>query len=142
MSAGTRVRGNDRGSAAVEVVLVTPLLMIVLLVVVGLGRLVDVRLSVVDAAHQAARAASLARTEATAHADARRATQSALGTVNGACAKPHVTLTTDALTPGASTSARVVCTVAMADLVFAGFPGAIAVQASADSPIDVFRSAP
>ncbi|MEU8352452.1 TadE/TadG family type IV pilus assembly protein [Streptomyces sp. NPDC048845] len=50
-------KDRQRGSAAVELVLVTPLLVLLLLVVVALGLLVDARLVVTDAAHQAARAA-------------------------------------------------------------------------------------
>ncbi|MFZ3555835.1 TadE/TadG family type IV pilus assembly protein [Streptomyces sp. BH055] len=142
MSTGAATRGSDRGSAAVELVLVTPLLVTVLLVVVGLGRLADVRLTVVDAAHQAARAASLARTDAQARTEAQSATQGALGSAESPCSRPSVTLAAAGLTPGASTSATVVCTVSMGDLVLAGFPGSVTVRASADSPIDVYRGLP
>ncbi|MDG4864414.1 TadE/TadG family type IV pilus assembly protein, partial [Streptomyces sp. T-3] len=61
-----------------ELVLLTPLLVLILLIVVGLGRLADARLRVNDAAHQAARSASLARTDAAAQTGARASATAAL----------------------------------------------------------------
>ncbi|WP_433214689.1 TadE/TadG family type IV pilus assembly protein [Microtetraspora malaysiensis] len=70
---------TDKGSATAELVLLTPLLMLVALFAVATGRLVAARLEVNDAAHQAARAASIARTPSAADAAARSAVESALG---------------------------------------------------------------
>ncbi|MGO4748315.1 TadE/TadG family type IV pilus assembly protein [Streptomyces sp. 2MCAF27] len=125
-----------------EFVLVTPLLMLVLLTVVALGRLADARLVVADAAHQAARAASLARTEAQARAAARRSTDAALGQAGAACSHPKVALTTNGLRPGGVVTAKVTCTVELRDLTHAGMPGRITLHATAFSPVDVHRSAP
>ncbi|WP_435208512.1 TadE family protein [Streptomyces sp. bgisy034] len=132
----------DRGSAAVELVLVTPLLIMVLLTVVALGRLADARLVVADAAHQAARAASLARTETRARSDAQRAARDALHAERSACAHPRVTVDTGSLTPGASTSATVTCTADLRDLAIIPMPGSMTVAETAHSPVDRFRSAP
>ncbi|MFE7277494.1 TadE family protein [Streptomyces sp. NPDC057623] len=132
----------DRGSAAVELVLVTPLLIMVLLTVVALGRLADARLVVADAAHQAARAASLARTETRARSDAQRAARDALHAAHSACAHPKVMVDTGSLTPGASTSAIVTCTADLRDLTIIPMPGSVTVAETAHSPVDRFRSAP
>ncbi|MZG16606.1 pilus assembly protein TadE [Streptomyces sp. SID5914] len=133
---------DDRGSAAVELVLVTPLLVLVLLFVVALGRLSDARLLVADATHQAARAASLARTEPQARADAQRAAQAALHAAHSACTHPHVRVDAGGLTPGASTSATVTCTVDLEQLTRIGMPGSVTVAGTAHSPVDRHRSAP
>ncbi|MBT2418062.1 pilus assembly protein [Streptomyces sp. ISL-22] len=133
---------GDRGSASVELVLVTPLLVMVLLTVVALGRLADARLVVADAAHQAARAASLARTETRARSDAQRAARDALHAARRACAYPKVAVDAGSLTPGASTAATVTCTADLRDLTIIPMPGSVTVTGTAHSPVDRFRSAP
>lgn len=133
-------RVADRGSTAVEFVLVTPLLMLVLLTVVALGRLADARLVVADVAHQAARAASLARTETQARAAARRSTHAALDQAGAACTRPKVALNTNGLRPGGVVTAKITCTVELRDLTHAGMPGRITLHGTAFSPVDVHRS--
>ncbi len=133
---------SDRGSAAVELVLVTPLLVMLLLVVVAFGRLADARLIVADAAHQAARAASLARTEQDARAEAERAARTALGAAGKACGRPHVQVSTAGLRPGASVTARVTCTTALGDLTLTRMPGQMTIEGEALSVIDTYRSSP
>ncbi|MEU5930612.1 TadE/TadG family type IV pilus assembly protein [Streptomyces antimycoticus] len=132
----------DRGSAAVELVLVTPLLLLVLMTVVALGRLADARLVVADTAHQAARAASLARTEAAARTGARSTAQAALHHAGAGCSHPTVALITSGLQPGGSVTAKVTCTVALHHLTHTGMPGRVTVSGTASSPVDVHRSAP
>ncbi|MEV0112551.1 TadE/TadG family type IV pilus assembly protein [Streptomyces sp. NPDC050844] len=133
---------DDRGSASVELVLVTPLLVLLMLVVVALGRLVDARLVVADAAHQAARAASLARTESDAHAEARRSATTALRAAGATCARLKVAVATGGLQPGHSASVQVTCVADLGGLTRTGMPGTVSVASTAYSPIDTFRSAP
>ena len=57
----SRLRRDESGSVTAELVLLTPLLILLLLFVVALGRLAGARLEVDGAAAQAARAASIAR---------------------------------------------------------------------------------
>ncbi|MGP3949629.1 TadE/TadG family type IV pilus assembly protein [Streptomyces sp. 7N604] len=138
-----RVRDDGQGgSAAVELVLVTPLLVLVLLVVVALGRLADARLVVSDAAHQAARAASLARTENDARAQAQRAARAALREAGASCTQPRVQLTTGGLAPGGTVAARTSCTADLGDLTGTGMPGHVSLAHSAFSAVDTYRSAP
>lgn len=132
----------ERGSATVEVVLVTPLLLLVLMTVVALGRLADARLVVADTAHQAARAASLARTEADARTGARRTARAALHHAAAGCSNPTVALITGRLQPGGTVTAKVTCTVALRDLARIGMPGRVTLSGTASSPVDVHRSAP
>ncbi|WP_324608809.1 TadE/TadG family type IV pilus assembly protein [Streptomyces sp. MspMP-M5] len=131
--------GDDRGSAAVELVLLTPLLVLMLLVVVALGRLADARLVVADAAHQAARAASLARTEHAAHTQALRAATTALKETGATCTTPSVHLTTAGLAPGTNVSTTVSCTAGLGDLTRTGMPGHVRLAGTAVSVVDTFR---
>jgi Flp pilus assembly protein TadG len=66
---------RDQGSAATELTIWTPLLILILLFVVSCGRLVQAQLRLSDAAHSAARAASLARDPASASRAATAAVQ-------------------------------------------------------------------
>ncbi len=140
--AGRGRRDGDRGSASVELVLVTPLLMLVLLIVVALGRLADARLVVADAAHQAARAASLERSERAARTQAGRAAATALKEAGATCRRPSVTVTTGGLTPGTNVSARVSCTADLGDLTFTGMPGRVPLVGTAVSAVDSYRGTP
>lgn len=132
----------DRGSAAVELVLVTPLLVLVLLIVVALGMLVDARLVVADAAHQAARAATLARTDDDARTQAQRAVSTALREAGATCIQPSVRLATGGLRPSATVTARVSCTADLGGLTHIGMPGHVPLTSTAFSVVDSFRSAP
>ncbi|MER8160228.1 TadE/TadG family type IV pilus assembly protein [Streptomyces sp. NPDC094472] len=125
-----------------ELVLLTPLLVLILMTVVALGRLADARLVVADAAHQAARAASIARTETEARTSARSTVRAALHHAGAACSGPAVALTTSGLKPGAAATVKVTCTVALGDLTHIGMPGRVTLQDTAYSPVDVHRSAP
>ncbi|MEU6512113.1 TadE/TadG family type IV pilus assembly protein [Streptomyces sp. NPDC046942] len=125
-----------------ELVLVTPLLILVLLVVVAFGLLTDARLVVADAAHQAARAASLARTEKDAHTQAERAAGAALREAGASCTRPSVRLTTGRLAPGATVTARVSCVADLGSLTHTGLPGHVTLNDTAFSAIDTFRSTP
>lgn len=133
---------GERGSAAVELVLLTPLLVLVFLVVVAFGLLADARLVVADAAHQAARAASLARTEKDARVQAEQAAGAALREAGASCTRPSVRLSTGGLAPGSTVTARVSCTVNLAGLTGTGLPGHVPLKGTAFSVVDSFRSAP
>lgn len=138
-----RRRGTgDRGSAAVELVLVTPLLVLAFLVVVALGRFADARLVVSDAAHQAARAASLARTAPEARSRGELAVSASLRAAGASCTRPSVRLAVGGLVPGTEVTARVACTVDLADLTLTGMPGHVLLTGTASSTVDAFRSAP
>jgi Flp pilus assembly protein TadG len=115
--------GWDRGSATVELVAVTPLIVLVFLAVVALGRLADARLVVADAAHQAARAASLARTDHAARTQAERAVREALHGPGPSCVHARVRLNTAGLAPGTDVTATVSCTVDLEDLTLTVLPG-------------------
>ena len=96
--------------------LLTPLLILMLLFVVALGRLAGARLDVDGAAAQAARAASIARDPSTATAMAQQTATAALGSDGVTCG--HLTVSTDTaqFVPGGSVAVTVTCTVGLSDL--------------------------
>lgn len=131
----------DEGSVAAELVLLTPLLLLMLLFVVALGRTVSARLDVDGAAAQAARAASIARDPTTATAVAQQTATTALGSDKVTCGNLTVSTDTADFTPGGQVQVTVSCTVDLADLVGLRLPASQTVTSTATSVIDVYRSA-
>jgi len=134
---------EDRGSVTAEVTLVAPIL-IMLLVFVGVvvHRGVDARLRINDAAHQAARAASIERTSAQASSAAQIAATAALSSAGVACRDLQVDTATGGLRPGGSVTVTVVCTVDFGDALILGVPGRKRLSSNASQPIDTWRSIP
>jgi Flp pilus assembly protein TadG len=133
---------GDRGSATLDVVLWVPALMGVLMFLVLCGRLVSAHLALDAAAHDAARAASLARTTTAAQAQARQAAQATLADRGVTCPQPQVTVDTDGLRPGGVVTVTVSCAVPLSDLTLIAVPGTRTVSATAVSPIDEWRGGP
>ncbi|MDI5974027.1 TadE/TadG family type IV pilus assembly protein [Streptomyces sp. SL13] len=127
---------TDGGSAATELVLVTPLLVLLLLVAVAFGRGVSARLRVNDAAHQAARAATLSRTAAQAQRQARTAALASLGASGASCARLAVTTAVGMFAPGGVVRVSVACT---ADLGVSGLPAHVVITRTAVSVVDLYR---
>jgi Flp pilus assembly protein TadG len=142
LTACTRRPGHgDRGSAAVELILVAPLLVLLMMLIVTAGRLVQARLEVDSAAMQAARAASLARDPATATADATEVAQSALASQHLTCGGLTVSTDTRSFRSGGQVSVQVSCTVSLAGLALLHVPGTETLNYQAAAPIDAFRGA-
>jgi Flp pilus assembly protein TadG len=133
------LREDERGSATAEMTLLTPLLIIVLLFIVFCGRLADSKLRLEDAAHQAARAASLARTVAGAQDDAQETAQAALADAGVACQRLAVTVETAGLLPGSTVTVDIRCDVGLSDLALLDVPGSTTLSASYASPVDTYR---
>lgn len=120
-----------------ELVLVTPLILIVVAFIVLAGRVVDLRLAVESAAHQAARAASQRQDPVSAAEAASRIA----GELEPRCTAPTATLVPGAWTPGGAVVVTVSCTATLADLALLPLPATLEVTASATSPIDRFIGA-
>ena len=135
-----RARRDESGSVATELVLLTPLLILMLLFVVALGRTVSARLDVDGAAAQAARAASIARDPATATAMAQQTATAALGSDGVTCGGLTVTTDTADFAPGGQVQVTVTCHVDLADLVGLRLPASQAVSSTATSVIDTYRA--
>jgi Flp pilus assembly protein TadG len=139
----TRVAGSERGSASLETVMLAPALLALLLVAVYGGRVALARQSVQAAASDAARSASIARTESVAVSSARASAEATLAAEGVRCVSTQITLDTSAFSApvGAtgSVAATVVCTVDLTDLVAPGVPGTRVMTATVTSPLDTYR---
>jgi Flp pilus assembly protein TadG len=133
---------DERGAVATELVLLTPLLILILLFVVALGRLAGARINVDGAAAQAARAASIATTPGGATAAAQQAATAALGSDHVTCATLQVATDTARFAPGGSVTVTVTCAVALGDLTGLALPATEQVSSTAASVIDTYRSVP
>ena len=136
-----RPRRNQRGSAAIEAVVAGPAVVLMILLVVFGGRVALAHQTVQRVAADAARAASLARTQTEARAAADTALRTGLDQ-HLTCTNPTLDLDltgfgTPAGTP-ASVTATLTCRVPTADLGLP-IPGQIAITATMTSPIDTYR---
>jgi Flp pilus assembly protein TadG len=136
-----RLRREETGSVTAELVLLTPLLILLLLFVVSLGRLAGARLDVDGAAAQAARAASLARDPATATAIAQQTAAAALGSDDVTCAQLSVNTDTGQFMPGGSVAVTVTCSVSLSDLSGLRLPASQSISSRFVATIDQYRSA-
>ncbi|WP_194891976.1 TadE/TadG family type IV pilus assembly protein [Catenulispora pinisilvae] len=127
--------GSDRGSAPVELAIIAPILMIISELVIGFGRVEQANLSATGTAAAAARAASLARTPATAEAAARTMAQAD----RGSCPSPEVTVDTAAFHPGGLVKVTVTCRPSLAELTSIGLPGHVHLTSTMASGIDQWR---
>jgi len=139
----TSQRRDQRGSAAVEIVLLAPMLGALVLVVIFGGRLALARQTVQAAAADAARAASIARSADEAKRSATRIAEATMSNKGVTCATSSVEVDTSGFQqpPGtpATTSVTIACDVATADLSLP-LPGTTRVSATSSSELDVFRS--
>lgn len=130
---------GEVGGAAVEVALVAPLLIVMLLFVVGLGRLASARAAVDGAARDAAREASIRRGPGRAVAEAEALARDSLAGRDVTCQELAVDVDVAELRPGGSVAVEVACTVALADVTLSGLPGSKRLRASFVAPVDRLR---
>jgi len=135
----SRLRRDESGSVTAELVLLTPLLILLLLFVVALGRLAGARLEVDGAAAQAARAASIAQSPSSATAMAQQTATAALSSDHVTCAQLSVDTDTSRFTPGGSVGVTVTCTVNLGDLTGLRLPSAETISSQSTSVIDTYR---
>lgn len=132
---------DQRGSAAAEVTLWAPVMVMALvLVAVVMHRGVDARLRLNDVAHQAARAASIEHTTARAGTAATAAATRALADAGVSCRSVYVNVL-GAVRPGATVTVTVSCEVDLADASLLGVAARKRLSASASELVDTWRSA-
>jgi Flp pilus assembly protein TadG len=131
---------DDRGSLTVELVVLTPVVVIVILATLVFGRISEARQQVVEASRAGAEAAAVLPTVGTAQW---------VGSINSVidligrthtCANAAISVDTSHFEPGGYVTARVTCVVLLSDIGFPGLPGSTTVTASATAPIDPYRS--
>ncbi len=134
-----RARRGDRGAATTELVLLTPVLIVMLLFVVALGRIASARQDVDAAARDAARAAANARSPGGARTDGRAAAAASLSELGITCTNLTVAVDTGSFRAGGTVTATVDCTVALADLTSLSVPASRTMTASFTAPVDRYR---
>jgi Flp pilus assembly protein TadG len=131
---------RDRGGfAALELAILFPFVIVMLLLVVGFGRVSRGRELVDQAAQSAARAGSLASSPGAAHDAGVQAAEQTLADGGLSCSAVQVSLDTTAFRPGGQVGAHVTCTADLAGLTLSGVPGHVALSADAVSPLEPYR---
>jgi Flp pilus assembly protein TadG len=134
-----RLRGDERGVAVLELVLLAPVFVLMVAVVVGMGRLGVARNHLDAAARDAARAGSLTRSADDAQVAARSAAVEALGTSRLTCAGMDVAVGTSRFRPGGWVRVELSCTVSLADVAGAWIPGTRTMTAASQAVVDTYR---
>jgi Flp pilus assembly protein TadG len=134
----------DDGNAALELVILAPVLLALIGLVIAAGRMSIAQGSVNAAARDAARQASISLTPAAAQSAAQASARTALRQDGLGC-RPVVLINVSQFAttqPGqpAVVTATVKCAISLSDLALPGLPGSLRLQAEFTSPLDVYRS--
>ena len=132
---------SERGTAAVELALLAPVLLVLVAVVSGAGRMVETKSAVLQVAREASRAASEAPNPTAAH-DAAIATAQQVATGLGLDpARLSIVQDPNGFARGAPYEVSVSYQVSMADLPGLGLlPGSVTLGAEHAELIDTYRS--
>jgi hypothetical protein len=138
-----RSSGRDAGNAALELVVLAPVILFLLGLMIAAGRTSIAQGSVDAAARDAARQASISLTPGAAQAAAQSSAQAALSQ-DGLNCHPVVRVDTSQFIPAhvglpATVTATVWCRVPLSDLVVPGMPGSRLLRYTFTSPLDPFR---
>ena len=130
---------DERGSMSLELAILTPVLVLIALFVVALGRLVLADQTVGSIADDAARAASVASSPGAATSAAQQAASAELSAHGITCSPLTVTVDTVGFSAGGSVEVAVACTTSLGGLSLLHLPGAETLHGSANAPIDTYR---
>jgi Flp pilus assembly protein TadG len=140
----SRAGGREAGNAALELVVLAPVLLFVLGLVIAAGRTSTAQGAVAAAARDAARQASISLTPQAAQAAALSSASAELSQ-DGLDCDPQVRVNTSefglplGVTQPATVTAYVTCTVPLSDLLVPGLPGSQTLKAHFTSPLDPYR---
>ncbi len=140
-----RWAGADRGNAALELVLLAPVILFLIGFAIAAGRTSIAQGAVEAAARDAARQASIAPNSGAAQSAAMSSATAALRS-DGLDCEPIVDLPNlgaafgSPIGQSAPVTAKVTCQVGLSDLVVPGLPGSLTLRAVFTSPLDPYRS--
>lgn len=137
-----RRSGEERGSLAIELSVLAPMLLAFMFLVVFAGRVAQAESDVRSAAHEAARAASLRGSPTAAAAAAQMSVDENLSTSGVACGSSTVAVDTSNLRAGGQVAVTVRCTTSYADLAMFGVPGSRDFEVRAVEVVDTYRGGP
>lgn len=135
-------RRRDAGTAALELVILAPVILFLLGLVIAAGRTSVAQGSVAAAARDAARQASISLTPGAAQTAALTSARAALGQ-DGLNCNPVVTVNVTGfgvpVGEPATVQATVRCRVSLSSLLVPGMPGSRTLNATFTSPLDPYR---
>ena len=133
----------ERGSAVIEAVIGVPAFMLFVALIIFAGRVAIAHQEVQSAAADAARSASIARTQGAAQTAGDAAAATSLANQHVNCTVTTVSVDTTGFASPVGTPARitasVTCHVNLSDLWLPGVPGTKAITATMSSPLDTYR---
>lgn len=133
-------RRGDAGSIAVELTFIMPLLLLLLALLYGYGRVAQVNGTLEAGTRDASRAASQARSADQARTVAEQAVRSSLQVGGKACLDTlEVELRNGVFRAGFPVTVDATCTYEVSDLGLPGMPGTLDASASFTSPVDPNR---
>lgn len=135
-------RWGDDGFAALELTILMTFLIVMLLLVVGLGRVSHGRQLIDQAGAAAARAAALDNAPGPAAAAARAAAGDTLAQAGLSCTDLQVDVATGAFYPGGYVDVTVRCTADLSGLALAGLPGSVDLTSTSRSVLETYRDLP
>lgn len=134
---------DERGSSALEIVIIAPAFVAILVLLAAGGRLALAGNAVESAASAAAREASLSRDAVSAQTAAEAMARTSMTQSGVTCLTLTVTIDSSGLNaPLGNTgtvAATVTCTVALSDAAMIGLPGTRDLNGAAISPVDAYR---
>ena len=130
---------RDRGSMTTELVVLAPIVIVLLLLVVGLGRYAHGNQLVEQAAAAAARAASLTGTAAQANIHAQRAASGSLADAGVSCGGMTTSVDVGSFRPGGVVTVTITCTADLSDIAISGLPGTAAFTATGRAVLEAHR---
>lgn len=134
---------DEQGSSALELVILAPAVLLIISVIILGGRVAIAGQAVQQAAEEAARTASLARTQSDANATAAQAARDTLDQQGLECTRVTINVDTSGFAAPigqpATVTATVTCPVRVNGLMIPGVSGTRTVRATASSPIDQWR---
>ena len=133
---------DERGAMAIEVVVMTPVLVGAIMLIAAGAEYVDARGQVNHAAYAAARAASLTTNQERAVAAGRAAAETAMRQRGRACSQLDVGIDAGDFNPGGTVRATVTCTADLSELAGFGLPGSRTFTYTAAVPLEQHRSIP
>ena len=122
-----------------ELVVLAPIVIVLLLLVIGLGRYAHGKQLVEQAAAAAARAASLTSTAAQASTQAQRAAAGSLGDAGVSCTGLTTTVDTGSFRLGGMVTVTITCTADLSDIALSGLPGTASFSATGRAVLEAHR---
>jgi len=136
-------KDRDRGSEAIEAAIGVPAFLLFIALIIGGGRVAIAHQAVQAAAADAARSASISRTQGQAHASGTSGAVASLANQKLQCTTTNVSIDTSGFAAPVGTPAMVratvTCVVNLSDVAVPGLPGTQSITATMTSPLDTYR---